>query len=80
MSAVAFKPGNVVVLKSGGPLMTVVYVTSPSDKPVHCAWFEQSNYTDMAECVETKYGDLNEADFSADSVMLVDGHSANKGG
>lgn len=41
----AFKPGDVVQLKSGGPKMTVVDIAadqySPSDKPqVWCTWFD----------------------------------------
>jgi uncharacterized protein YodC (DUF2158 family) len=34
----AFNPGDVVLLKSGGPLMTVVRKTEPGDYA--CTWFE----------------------------------------
>jgi uncharacterized protein YodC (DUF2158 family) len=36
-----YKPGDVVRLKSGGPMMTVLYVNTVRTDPldVHCAWF-----------------------------------------
>lgn len=40
-----FKPGDVVVLKSGGPLMTVLEVGGlPGSKArVYCSWFDGKN-------------------------------------
>ena len=39
-----FKPGDVVQLKSGGPLMTVVRVEPGTDGTpmVECTWFDKS--------------------------------------
>lgn len=35
-----FKPGDIVVLKSGGPLMTVTYTnTGYRDQDLICTWF-----------------------------------------
>jgi uncharacterized protein YodC (DUF2158 family) len=41
MSESKFKVGDVVVLKSGGPAMTVCSV---GVGPVHCKWFPQGDY------------------------------------
>lgn len=38
------KPGDVVVLMSGGPEMTVCSVTAEG---VECIWFEKDNHKDL---------------------------------
>lgn len=40
MSQETFKPGDVVVLQSGGPRMTVVAVQATH---YHCVWFSDPN-------------------------------------
>ena len=35
-----FEPGNIVQIKSGGPIMTVVSV---DDNNVHCLWYGESS-------------------------------------
>ncbi|MCW0979181.1 DUF2158 domain-containing protein [Agrobacterium sp. BT-220-3] len=37
----AFKPGDVVQLKSGGPLMTVAFINE--EGKVSCTWFNQDH-------------------------------------
>ena len=37
--ATKFQPGDLVVLKSGGPVMTVETVTSGSEPGYWCSWF-----------------------------------------
>lgn len=51
-----FKPGDVVILKSGGPLMTVVGKKSDG---IHCCWFSEKDdnfkqFTFPAEMLEKK--------------------------
>jgi uncharacterized protein YodC (DUF2158 family) len=43
---ISFQPGNVVQLKSGGPVMTVVgeyLVMGVSTGQVYCEWFDNKN-------------------------------------
>jgi uncharacterized protein YodC (DUF2158 family) len=35
-----FKPGMVVRLKSGGPLMTIAVEAKEDESHVHCEWFQ----------------------------------------
>jgi len=37
-----FKVGDVVVLKSGGPNMTIDYIESGSDAKARCCWFSNN--------------------------------------
>lgn len=39
----AFKAGDKVVLKCGGPLMAVETVGEGSSPTVHCVWFDRTN-------------------------------------
>ena len=39
----AFKKGDVVVLNSGGPRMTVVSVDADETETVNCKWFDSLN-------------------------------------
>jgi uncharacterized protein YodC (DUF2158 family) len=41
MANAEFKPGDLVVLKSGGPRMTIEFVNS-SDPKIGCVWFSES--------------------------------------
>jgi uncharacterized protein YodC (DUF2158 family) len=50
-----FKPGDLVQIKSGGPVMTVKWVSSDG-KTVNCQWFSGSK--------------LNEGGFSIDSLVV----------
>ncbi len=54
-----FKIGDVVVVKSAGPRMTVTYIPPESriDKRVQCYWFNG--------------GDLNKGDFHQNSLTLI---------
>ena len=40
-----FAPGDVVRLKSGGPVMTVESLSGEGNS-VHCFWFQGSDFTD----------------------------------
>lgn len=50
--AATFKPGDLVVLKSGGPIMTVDYIGAREHydgevkgrSGVHCVWFNRPDY------------------------------------
>jgi len=57
------KNGDVVTLKSDGPKMTVVSVSSdpPGSKVIVCKWFRG----------DVKYRDLQEGKFSPESLVLV---------
>jgi uncharacterized protein YodC (DUF2158 family) len=41
----SFKIGEVVKLKSGGPLMTVTGISTSEDRPpsLNCSWFDKDN-------------------------------------
>jgi uncharacterized protein YodC (DUF2158 family) len=41
----SFKVGEVVKLKSGGPLMTVTAISTSEDRPpsFNCSWFDKDN-------------------------------------
>jgi len=58
MSETDFKVGDVVILKSGGPTMTVCEIDDDEDM-IYCQWF-----------VENKI--LETADFPADSLEHYD--------
>ncbi len=64
MSHQKFKPGDVVVLKSGGPAMTVKYYEPKDGADVTCTWFggkglvEKSFPQDLLELEETDDADL----------------------
>ena len=60
----AFQPGDVVVLKSGGPLMTVSSIDRDGD--LNCVWFIEA---------ERKF-----AEFKAPSVKRADSDTVLRGG
>ena len=52
-----FKPGDIVILKSGGPFMTVI---STDNGKVKCTWFDEKNTNYEKEfdeaCIEASDG------------------------
>ena len=63
------KPGNVVFLKSGGPMMSVYGVTDRGE--VDCTWFETvSNCTNIDG--EPEYGPLRKNQFAAATLIVCE--------
>ena len=60
------KPGDVVRVRSGGPLMTVGFVADYSNghKSAGCAWFLQDE--------DGTWGSLHEHEFSQDVLEVVE--------
>lgn len=62
------KPGDLVVLKSGGPWMTVHRVES--DATVTCMWFPAADSVDPFSMLPV-YGELCAADFNSTMLLLI---------
>jgi len=49
MKKVEFDVGKLVVLISGGPLMTIEKITNYDDKPIQCVWFDKDDNLKRAQ-------------------------------
>lgn len=57
-----FNRGDIVTLKSGGPLMTVSGIPNQHSSACHCQWFDQSD-------------ELQNAQFRPEALVLAKEHS-----
>lgn len=56
-----FNPGDIVVLRSGGPLMTITYLNAGySERDVACSWFvDGDRKTDVFPPASLKHAEDN---------------------
>ncbi len=66
MNDIKFKVGDLVRLKSGGPVMTVSY--APGKTRVGCCWFPVKGLDELTVPI---YGELTNAEFAVQTLQPV---------